>query len=151
MNSYFIPFKTRGGTIVDWDFQSVIHCLPWHIEGNGYIVTDLPIGNQKYKPISMHRLLMNFPEEVDHINGIRDCNKKSNLRSVTHAQNQQNQKCHRLGKFIGCVFDKRKNPEINKSWQSKIRFNGKDKSLGYFYDPLSASIVYKLVWSELYG
>jgi hypothetical protein len=37
MESFFIPFKKGGGAIVDWDFQSIIHCLNWYKNGNGYV------------------------------------------------------------------------------------------------------------------
>jgi len=36
-------------------------------------------------------------------------------------------------------------------WKSQIRYKGKRKALGVFPDPLSAELVYRLVWDEIYG
>jgi len=55
----------------------------------------------------------------------------------------------KTGKYPGVSIDKRVNPE-NKPCQLRIKFKGKTKHLGMFEDPISASIVYKLVKDEIY-
>jgi hypothetical protein len=129
LDSYFIPYNKGDGTVVDWDFQSVIHCLSWHnIEG--YSVTSLYLGggrkNGKFKNIKMHRLILKFPPEVDHINGRKNDNRYKNLRSVTHRENTQNKICHRNGRLVG-TYKYKKN-----KWAARIQINGKRKSLGLF-------------------
>lgn len=50
--------------------------------------------------------------------------------------------------YIGGYYNKTINPE-KKCWQSRIKFRGRQQSLGYFHDPISAHIVYKLVLNEI--
>ena len=52
--------------------------------------------------------------------------------------------------FVGAQLNKSKNPE-KKCWRSRIKLNKKNYSLFMYEDPLSASIVYDLVWNEIYG
>jgi group I intron endonuclease len=54
-----------------------------------------------------------------------------------------------LFRFPGTSLNKRRNPE-RKCWESRITCKGKTKSLGMYQDPLSASIVYDLVKSEIF-
>lgn len=53
------------------------------------------------------------------------------------------------GKYPGASFNRTKNPE-KKCWKSSIQFNKHYKQLGLFEDPISASLVYQLVWNEIY-
>ena len=59
---------------------------------------------------------------IDHIDGDRSNNKIHNLRDVTHQQNQWNRTTAK-----GYTWNKNAN-----KFQSKIRINGKVKSLGYY-------------------
>ena len=52
--------------------------------------------------------------------------------------------------FTGASFRSNENSE-KKCWISLIKYNGFQKSLGYYNDPLSAEIVYKIVWNEIYN
>lgn len=67
----------------------------WSDNGNGYIRSFVNIS-----PLYLHRYLMDCPDdlEVDHINHDKYDNRRSNLRIVSHEQNQQNNngKCYRL-------------------------------------------------------
>lgn len=56
----------------------------------------------------------------------------------------------RRNKFPGASYDPRRCNPWKRVWVSKISYNGKQKNLGTFEDPISASIVYQLVWDELY-
>jgi len=132
MKIFFIPYRKGGGCVVDWDFQSIIHCINWYKNGNNYAVTDLYLGRKNGKEIrkqlTMHRLLLDFPKgEVDHINGKTNDNKRENLRSATHRQNGQNKDIHRNGKLVGANFYK-----PTKTWRSQININGKVIHLGTF-------------------
>lgn len=122
---YFIPYKNEGGIIVDWDFQSIIHCVSWYND-RGYANTLTPRPNRKH--IKMHRLLLGFPDnDTDHINGIRNDNRLSNLREATRKENALNRKCHRDGFSYHVTFDK----QINK--YRLYRFaNGRDTYVGLF-------------------
>jgi hypothetical protein len=67
-----------------------------------------------------------WPEgQIDHINGVRDDNRISNLRVVTHRGNQQNRKEHRHNRLVGATF-------ICGRWQSQIQIDGKRIYIGLF-------------------
>ena len=84
-------------------------------------------GKHKY----LHRLIMNAPDDkqVDHINGDKLDNQKSNLRICTHQENSMNvgkQKNNTSG-FKGVTFDKHA-----QKFQAQIVIDGKKKYLGLF-------------------
>lgn len=53
------------------------------------------------------------------------------------------------GKYPGTSYKKSRNPE-KKCWYTSIQFNGKKKSLGCYEDPITGSLVYNIVWKEIY-
>jgi hypothetical protein len=94
-----------------WSYNPDNGCLTWKIDPGtrpmkGRVVSSRQSGGyvtvgylgRGYKA---HRLAWilhygNWPNgEIDHRNGLRFDNRISNLRDVTHQQNQMNQKCHR--------------------------------------------------------
>jgi hypothetical protein len=70
--------------------------------------------------------------QIDHINGVRDDNRISNLRDVTIQHNQWNQT-----KAKGCSWHKR-----DKKWKSQIGVDGKQIHLGYFDTEIEARQAY---------
>ena len=68
---------------------------------------------------------------IDHINRIRTDNRASNLRAVTHRQNQTN--VTKKG-FHFC--------NTRKKWRATIAVGGKQKCLGYHSCPLLARLAY---------
>lgn len=95
------------------------------------------------KPYLAHRLAWLYiygewpKNQIDHINGIRDDNRITNLRNVTNRENHQNKKEHRGGKLVGASFHKTAN-----KWESQIQINGKRKFLGYYNTELEAHEAY---------
>lgn len=79
-----------------------------------------------------------FPTYIDHINGIRNDNKLSNLREVTSSQNSCNRKIsiRNTSGVKGVTWHK----QINK-WQVVIGINGKNKYFGCFEDKEFAELV----------
>jgi hypothetical protein len=71
-------------------------------------------------------------EQIDHKNGIRDDNRITNLRSVTHQENQFN----RIG-VKGYTYNKKRN-----KYQSQIWYNNKSIYLGRFDTEEEAREVY---------
>ena len=97
--------------------------------GGGYWL--IQIDGKKHKA---HRLAWVYtygeqPDEIDHINRVKHDNRVTNLRSVTHHENSQNQTKPRnnTSGFIGVDFHKRSG-----KWRARIRIDGKLRDLGYF-------------------
>ena len=83
----------------------------------------------------------NFPpEQIDHINGIRDDNRIKNLRAVSHQENGRNQSKPKDNKsgVVGVSWRKK-----DQKWQAQIYVNGKIKHLGHFADFVEAVTVRK--------
>lgn len=85
------------------------------------------------KRYSAHRLVWlyvygEWPDTVDHVNGIRTDNRVSNLRNTNNTGNMQNLKAKRgTSKYIGVYWHK----SLNK-WKAQIGVNGRRVALGYF-------------------
>jgi len=92
----------------------------WYI-GKGYATA---VAAGKRTPLYAHRLLMNPPDgmQVDHINGVRHDNRRSNLRIVTIQENSQNR---RSAKGYTWSTQKRK-------YKAQIVFNKKNIYLGLY-------------------
>jgi hypothetical protein len=109
----------------------------------------------KRKRYYAHRLAWFFvhgewpKNQIDHINGIKTDNRIANLREITRAENQQNQrqahkdaKTTRLLGACRCTFTKR--------WQAHIQVNGKQKNLGRFDTAEEAHAAYLAAKRELH-
>lgn len=90
----------------------------------------------------LHRFLMNAPEEmvVDHINHDTLDNRKTNLRLVTTAQNNQNikganKRNHSSG-IRGVSFHK-----ASGKWQAHLKLNGIKQYLGLYESKEEAGLV----------
>ena len=85
---------------------------------------------------------------LDHINGIRDDNRISNLRICTtqeNAYNRAKQSNNKSG-FKGVCWHKQK-----QKWVAQIKIDGRNKFLGFFIDPTDAYARYCEVAIERYG
>ena len=105
--------------------------------GQGYKRVQLCV-NKKMKPFYVHRLiaqayLSDYSEEleVDHIDRDRSNNKVSNLRMVTHQENNYNQGAK------GYSWHKQRG-----KWQAQICVDGKRTHLGMFTCPVVARVAY---------
>lgn len=117
--------KGRRFTI---DIEDWIKCKDycWFVDTQGYVATQI---NGKHT--HLHRFIMNPPKDmlIDHINGDRANNCKSNLRIVTQQQNNMNRTISKNNKS-GCtgVFW---STQDNK-WIAHITYNYKYIQLGSF-------------------
>lgn len=151
MKKIFLP----GGhvAIVDAEDYESLTQWKWHFN-KGYAVRKAYVGvvdgKEKYKNIRIHRLVIKAPEDlqVDHINGNRLDNRKSNLRLCSAYQNNLN-RCgvkNTSSKYKGVSW----RGYINK-WTAQIEVNGKYKHIGCFYDECDAALAYNLIAAEYFS
>lgn len=121
---------------IDFDYLSQ---WKWCANSNGYAVR-----NQTFprKTILMHRIVTNAQGdfEVDHINGDRLDNTKSNLRICTHKQNTQNRPANHNNPngYKGVTYTTRGGGK----YDAQIKVNGKHIYLGRFSNPEDAARSY---------
>jgi len=118
------------------------------LDSTGYI--QIMVLGKSYR---VHRLAWlyvygNFPpEQVDHINHVRDDNRIINLRLATHQENNKNASMSKRNKSgITGVFWKKQ----NRKWQARIMVNRKSIHLGFFTDKFEA-ICARLSANNKYG
>lgn len=135
-----IPLTFNKVAVIDSDDFESISPYKWRAErtkrGTYYAVAT--IGR---KNVRMHQLVMPDAVERDHKDGDGLNNRRSNLRSVTHAQNMHNSLKARTpnasSRFKGVAFQKRLK---SRPWQARIG----DKHLGYFETEEEAGTAYDL-------
>jgi len=104
----------------------------------------------KKKVFSLHRLITSAPAglQVDHIDHNTLNNRRSNLRFVTNAENQQNragaQKNNKSSGIRGVCFCTRE-----QRWRAKVKLNGNEIFLGYFNNKEDAAKVAKEARAKL--
>jgi len=143
---------TRGLTtkVDDEDYERLsIH--KWYaLEGvkRFYAARNVPCdGGQKR--IFMHREIMNTPKgvQVDHKNGNDLDNRKDNLRNCSRVENNRNKKKYCGGSnFKGVSWDKR-----HKKWIVQIKYEDKNRHIGFFDNEIVAASVYNKVAREQFG
>ena len=99
----------------------------WFISDEGYVASN--DYNNNYKYIKFHKLLFPNSKIIDHINHRRNDNRKCNLRTVTHSQNQMNKglRSNNTSGVTGVYLNKR-----DGKWGSYISINKKRIYLGFF-------------------
>lgn len=118
----------------------------WFHKKSGYYYVTLS-GGGKRGNFSVHSLVAmaflghipcGFESEVDHINEIKTDNRLENLQILTHRENISRSKKNTTSKYRGVSWDKN-----TKKWYSKIRFEKRNVSLGFFDKEEDAHIAYE--------
>jgi hypothetical protein len=103
-----------------------------------------------YRTVFMHRHILSAPKGlvVDHVDGDKLNNQRSNLRICTHAQNCRNKVKNHNNKsgFKGVSWD-----SWNQRWKSAIEHHGVSIALGNYRDPIEAARAYNAKARELFG
>jgi hypothetical protein len=109
----------------------------WRVSKDGYAYRLMRIrledGTRKQVEARLHRLIAGLKRydglEVDHINGDRLDNRRSNLRVVTNAENKQNVRVRKdsISGLRGVCWRSDRG-----KWKAEARLNGKRYRLGYF-------------------
>ncbi len=144
---------TKGHvTIIDREDADLAE-LKWHAvgpSGRVYAVRQVTVGPRgggavRQRVVFLHRVLVPGARfEVDHVDGDRLNNRRSNLRAATRSQNQANQK-KRSGltsRFKGVHYSL-----AHHKWKAKIA----NKRIGLFAEEADAALAYNLCADEIYG
>jgi HNH endonuclease len=112
-----------------------------HLSSDGY--RSFKVSDNMYQ---LHRVIWFLyhgedpgDKQVDHMNGNRSDNRISNLRLLTHQENQHNNHC------LGIHYSKNR-----RKWTAQIRLDGKKKHLGGWDCPLLAGLAYQDAKKELH-
>ncbi len=107
--------------------------------------------NGKWTQISLHRFVFNARPgvRIDHKDGNGLNCQKFNLRECSHPQNLQNQRMHNKHGLKGIALIT--NLPAHRQWISKIRVDGKLKTIGHFGSALEAAAAYNAMATKHFG
>ena len=133
-----IPLTQGRHAVIDADDFDKVSRLLWHVNNSGYAKSD--IRNSRVSThFLMHRLLTDCPDgsQVDHVNGDRLDNRKSNLRVCTAAENAR-------AKRKSWVSSSRYKgvKAFRGRWRADISVNDADRYLGVFATEWEAAEAY---------
>lgn len=144
-----IPLSKGMEAIVDDDDFDRLSKWSWFYHKNGYAMRSYR-EDGKYKKERMHRVVIDCPVnmDVDHINGNKLDNRKSNLRIATRTQNNANKKMQRnnTSGYRGVNWSKQHN-----KWVAKIQFKRKCIHLGLFENKEDGALAYNKAALEYFG
>ena len=109
-----------------------LNSIAGNLDKNGYRFIRIDAKNYFAHRLAYLYMKGSFPpEQCDHKNHQRDDNRFSNLREVSHQENQRNRSMSSNNKsgFTGVSFAKHAS-----KWVAHINISGKKKHLGYFTD-----------------
>jgi HNH endonuclease/AP2 domain len=125
----------HGWALIDDDIAERYGSLRWHQKGKGYVACTLAGGlGQPSRSVYLHHLVTGpipVGYEVDHIDGDRRNNQRSNLEVGTKSENGQNRRGAHPSSTTGLrgvIFDKRQRLQ----YRAKLKLNGKQVWLGSF-------------------
>ena len=141
-------------TLVDDSDFEYLNQWKWHITSKGYVARKQHFPSSRARPrssmILMHRYISFAGDyvQIDHKNGDKLDNQKSNLRFCTPSQNQAHRpvQINSTTKYKGVSFDK-----SIRRYRAYISFQKRKHSLGCFETPEAAAIAYNDKAMELHG
>ena len=114
INLYDKRYNVIAKAIIDKEDIDKVKYIKWRLNCNGYVI------NNSDSSIFLHRRILGCDSFVDHIDGDRLNNRKSNLRAISKSQNQMN------------VNYKGVYKNNSGKWYAQIKINQKPKRLGTF-------------------
>lgn len=142
-----IPLTQGKVAIVDDSDYEYLSQFNWRYH-HGYAARTTSRKSPKRTTVLMHRDIVRTEKEVDHINGNKLDNTRSNLREATRTENCRNIGKHSAGSnmYKGVHMDSRRG-----KWRARIHCNNKTHWLGYFDNPHDAARMYNFWALDLYG
>ena len=128
----------RGAALIDAADLPLVLGLRWRLHTGGYAHTS--------PALYMHRRILDVPADVqvDHVNGHRLDNRRSNLRVATVAQQAMNRRASSATGFKGV------SPHRGR-YQARIMRDGRHRVLGCYSDAEEAARAYDAAAVELFG
>lgn len=121
--------------------RELVGKFKWTLTPEGYVCRSMKVATNKRKNILLHRVLLNAPKgkHVDHIDGDKLNNRRSNLRLCNSSQNQANRKISKnnTSGYKGVTW--RKDRQL---WAAMIMLNRKNIYLGLFTNKKEAALAY---------
>ncbi len=134
-------------TLVDDTDFAFLSQWRWRKNNKGYVVRSETVNGQRVY-LNLHRVLLNALRGlyVDHINGNKLDNRRSNLRLCTQSQNQANRRLHRNNSsgFKGVT-------NRGSRWHARIWVREQQIHLGYHATAYRASLVYDHAARRFFG
>lgn len=155
-----IPLRGGKETLIDKVDEPLAKKFQWRIRAhtNGgkkfYAeakrLEDERVCDGQKKSISLHRLIMGFPEglQVDHVNGDGLDNRRSNLRVATASQNAYNRRYKNKHGYRGLVLLKGCK---SRPYAAQIEHGGKNRHIGTFATKEEAALAYNAEAVRVYG
>lgn len=145
-----IPLTKGKVTVVDDEDYERFGKFKWHCVGGRYAARSVG-GRKNKRMVYLHREIIGAKEDeiVDHINGNKLDNRRSNLRVVTVSENLYNTsiRSDNTSGYKGVSFVK----DCRHKWEARIHKNGKKRVLGYFDTPEDAARMYNFWAIQLFG
>lgn len=142
---------SNGEAMIDYNDWCEVKGYTWRIDKRGYVVRSTRSRALGLAfTFRLHREIMKAPKgvEVDHKNGNKLDNRKSNLRFATKPQNQWNSKMriNNTSGFKGVSFEKAKG-----KYAARIRVGSKYFRCGYFCTAIEAAAAYDAAATHYFG
>ncbi len=145
---YIMLTKGRKAIVDNDDFE-YLNQWKWHYSSYGYAVRTSRNSIYNRIAVYMHREIIKFPSSrVDHIDGNRLNNQKSNLRLCNSYQNIWNSRPHQRNKtgYKGITWESHR-----KKWRARIGVKGKRVYVGEFQNKDEAIRAYNAKALEYHG
>lgn len=135
----------------DEDYERVVAVGGWYLHTKGYVIRNHQSENRR-STVRLHRFVLGLlPKDlqhVDHANGDKLDNRRSNLRICTRSQNMHNRKVDRSNSSgVKGVFWHRQHSK----WYARIGLHGKSIFLGLFDDLKDAECAVRKARERLHG